>query len=323
MKIIKSIVTNSDCYKAGKKIVVKGLMLHSVGCNQPSAQVFVNTWNKPNKTVCTHGLIDGNTGVVYQVLPWQHRSWHCGESGNNTHISVEMCEAATIEYTGGSSWVDLDPANTKATVLRTYKTAVELFAYLCKQFNLDPMKDGVIVSHAEGYKRGIASNHGDPEHIWKKYGLTMDGFRKEVAAALKRGFEVTDNTPISTTEELYRVQVGAYKIINNATKQLEKVKEAGFEAILKKVDNLYKVQVGAYRKKENAETMLNKIEKAGFKGYITRDSGETVNTKKSIEAVAKEVIAGKWGNGEARKEALAAAGYNYDEVQDKVNELLY
>ena len=44
--------------------------------------------------------------------------------------------------------------------------------------------------------------------------------------------------------------------------------------------------------------------------------------KKSIEDLAKEVIAGKWGNGTDRKDRLTEAGYNYREVQDKVNELL-
>lgn len=44
--------------------------------------------------------------------------------------------------------------------------------------------------------------------------------------------------------------------------------------------------------------------------------------KKTVTELAKEVIAGKWGNGEDRKKRLKAAGYNYDEVQKKVNELL-
>lgn len=43
---------------------------------------------------------------------------------------------------------------------------------------------------------------------------------------------------------------------------------------------------------------------------------------KSIETVAKEVIDGKWGNGADRKARLTAAGYDPEEVQDKVNELL-
>lgn len=46
-----------------------------------------------------------------------------------------------------------------------------------------------------------------------------------------------------------------------------------------------------------------------------------VDGKKSIEEIAKEVIAGKWGNGSERKCRLEAAGYSYSEVQKKVNEL--
>lgn len=44
--------------------------------------------------------------------------------------------------------------------------------------------------------------------------------------------------------------------------------------------------------------------------------------KKSIDEIAKEVINGKWGNGDTRKKKLEKAGYNYKEVQKKVNELL-
>ena len=43
---------------------------------------------------------------------------------------------------------------------------------------------------------------------------------------------------------------------------------------------------------------------------------------KSVETVAKEVIAGKWGNGSDRKSKLTKAGYNYNEVQKAVNKLL-
>lgn len=43
---------------------------------------------------------------------------------------------------------------------------------------------------------------------------------------------------------------------------------------------------------------------------------------KSVEQVAQEVIDGKWGNGYTRKQRLEQAGYNYVEVQQKVNELL-
>lgn len=50
--------------------------------------------------------------------------------------------------------------------------------------------------------------------------------------------------------------------------------------------------------------------------------GATSGVGKTIEAIAKEVIAGKWGNGDDRKKRLQAAGYDYTAVQKKVNELL-
>lgn len=231
MKLIKSILTKNPCYTAGKKIIVKGLMLHSIGCPQPRASVFINNWNRADyDNACVHAFIDGNDGTVYQTLPWNHRGWHCASgkngSGNNTHIGVEMCESACIKYTGGSTFTCSDLATAKAVTKRTYEAAVELFAMLCKEYDLNPTEDGVIISHAEGHKRGIASNHGDPEHLWNQLGMgyTMDGFRKDVKAAMSG--EKEDNTQDDTeVVKWYRVrkswedaksQKGAYKVLKNA-----------------------------------------------------------------------------------------------------------
>ena len=187
MKLVEHILTKNPCYTAGKKITVKGLMLHSVGCPQPKASAFLNSWNSPSyDSACVHGFIDANDGTAYQALPWNHRGWHCGSSingsANNTHIGVEMCEPACITYTGGSSFKCFDLAQARAAVKRTYDTAVELFAMLCKTYGLNPLADGVIISHREGHARGIASNHGDPEHLWNGLGMgyTMNTFRQAV-----------------------------------------------------------------------------------------------------------------------------------------------
>ena len=56
--------------------------------------------------------------------------------------------------------------------------------------------------------------------------------------------------------------------------------------------------------------------------YIDSDLPAKVETSKSVEELANEVIAGKWGNGQERKDKLTAAGYDYNAVQNKVNELL-
>jgi hypothetical protein len=187
MKIVESIMTKNPCYTAGQKITVKGLMLHSVGCPQPCAKVFVNLWNKNSYSyACVHAFIDANDGTILQTLPWNHRAWHGDGSSNNTHIGVEMCEPNCIKYTTGASFTCSNLSKARAMAERTYNSAVELFAHLCKEYKLDPMADGVIVSHSEGYRKGIASNHADPEHLWKGLGMsyTMDTFRKAVKSAM-------------------------------------------------------------------------------------------------------------------------------------------
>lgn len=131
-------------------------------------------------------------------------------------------------------------------------------------------------------------------------------------------------TPSGT---LYRVQVGAYSKKENADRQLAAVQAKGFEAFITQVNGLYKVQVGAYSIKSNADAQLERVKKAGFTdSFISTGTGGTVvsttSAKKSVEELAKEVIAGKWGNGDARKKALTDAGYDYVAVQAKVNSIL-
>ena len=218
MNLVKNILTKNPCYTAMRIIKVKGLMLHSVGCNQPSAKVFMNMWNKASyKKACVHGFIDADDGTVYQTLPWNHRGWHCAGSSNDTHIGVEMCEPSCIEYTGGASFTCSDLESARESVKKTYESAVELFAYLCNEYGLNPLADGVIVSHKEGYKRGIASNHGDPEHLWSQLGTgyTMDKFRKDVKDKMNGGLTMTQYVELN----------GKIAQLESVIRQLENAKE--------------------------------------------------------------------------------------------------
>lgn len=267
MEIIESILTNNDCYRANRKITVKGLMIHSVGCSQPNASVFINQWNKTNVEKCVHAFIQPD-GKVYQTLPWDMRGWHCGGSGNNTHIGVEMTEPATIRYTGGSSWTDLNPTETKKHVLATYQVAVKLFAYLCTEFKLNPLQDGVIISHHEGNMRGIASNHADVEHIWKKFGLTMEQFRKDIQNTMaKEENKPATNEANNKATGLYRVrkswedigsQIGAYSILDNAIKQAKA--NDGYKVYDEKGNQVYPpIEAKPVENKPVNETFLVKV----------------------------------------------------------------
>lgn len=68
----------------------------------------------------------------------------------------------------------------------------------------------------------------------------------------------------------------------------------------------------------------NYYELSGGWGVHLRYAGTNVEVTPdvSLDTVARQVIAGKWGNGEARKKFLEASGYDYEAVQAKVNAIL-
>jgi len=205
MDIVEAFATKNKCYQVATPLTPQGIMLHSIGVPQPNAAVMARSYNQyqpGGRSVCVHGFIQRD-GTYYQTLPYTMRAWHCGGTANATHIGIEMTEPASIVYTGGASWRDLDPAATEAHVRGTYAAAVELFAQLCTQFGLDPLADGVIISHSEGRMRGVASAHADPEHLWKPFGLTMHGFRQDVYKAMHgTEKEEEDMTRYGTIEEV-------------------------------------------------------------------------------------------------------------------------
>lgn len=188
LTIIQQYATQNDCYITNQHIRVEGIMLHSIGVPQSSAEVLAenfNTLNPSGSAVCPHAFLQSD-GTVYQILPWNLYGWHAGGSANRTHIGLEMCEPDSLVYTSASEFYTTDTAASTAYVEGAYRTAVTLCAKLCTDYSLDPLKEGVILSHTEGSALGIASDHGDPEHLWSGLGLpyTMDTFRADVAALI-------------------------------------------------------------------------------------------------------------------------------------------
>lgn len=180
INVVEAFVTQNPLYQQYTRIKVRKLVLHSVGCPQPSAAVFARQWQTAR--YFAHAVLQAD-GTVYQVAPWDCRLMHVG-AANAYSIGVEMTEPDCIRYTGGATFVCSDRARAVAQVTGTYNTAVALFAQLCTQFGLDPNKD--IISHAEASAMGIGTDHADPEHLWRQLGMgyTMDGFRADVAAKM-------------------------------------------------------------------------------------------------------------------------------------------
>ena len=214
MNLRKLIFTKCDSYKAGKIIKPVGVMVHSTGANNPELRRYVgpddgllgvnqynNHWNMPKVGASVHAFIgklkDGSI-ATYQVLPWDYKAGHCYKgvngSGNNTHIAFEICE---------------DGLKDSVYFNKVYKEAVELTAMLCEKFNLDPMADGVVIDHSEGCKRGIASNHGDVMHWFPKHGKSMDTFRADVKALIKKAAPEKESEPVN--KEVCEVNINVLK----------------------------------------------------------------------------------------------------------------
>lgn len=69
-------------------------------------------------------------------------------------------------------------------------------------------------------------------------------------------------------------------------------------------------------------TLISTVNKYDLTKYDVGEVNSTPVVKKSNETIAKEVIAGKWGNGQERKNKLTQAGYDYKKIQTIVNQLL-
>ena len=151
---------------------VKGIVVHSTGCNQPKIEPFTNVWNTAASDICVHAIIGtGPQGFgCYQLIPWDKYVGGCGRgskgSYNDDHIQFEICEDGLT-----------DPVYFN----KVYKEAVELCAYLCKLYELSP---STIVCHSEACALGYASNHADVMHWFPRFDKTMDDFRADVKKIL-------------------------------------------------------------------------------------------------------------------------------------------
>ncbi len=137
------LLTQSDCYQAGRTIVPpgdhgplhRGGSARSGGIPPPLGPAGVDA--------CVHAFVAEDR--VIQTLPWNWRGWHAGRgergSANDTHISFECCEPAGHTYQGGEM-VGYDPAIQRPYFERIYQNAAALCARLCRSTDWIPGSRG-------------------------------------------------------------------------------------------------------------------------------------------------------------------------------------
>ena len=220
--------TNSTCYKSTRTMTPVGVLWHSTGANNPNLSRFIqplatdSNYNEMIKLLgknkynndynhtsyqsglnCWIGKLADGTVTTVQTMPWNYRPWGCGSgskgSCNNGWIQFEICE---------------DDLNNIDYFNKIYKEACEITAYLCKMYNLNPkgfvktngINVPVILCHADSYKLGFGSNHGDVLHWFSKYGKTMEDVRNDVAALMENGSVPAAKPDMEEEEEMTQEQ---------------------------------------------------------------------------------------------------------------------
>lgn len=230
LQIVKSYIKNNRCYKNGVKRTPIGIQIHTIGTAQGTGKAVVDYWNSSFVSAATTYICDADVaGRAYQMLPEEYYSWADGGYGNRNLITIEIAESDWMRYISGASYTVTNDKLFKQDILRGYDTAVLLCADICKRYGWDPTKKlpsglYLISSHDEGRLAGLSTSHVDPSHVWPKFGLSMDTFRRAVKNALSGKLTTVTNDEYESVS-YYRVrkswkdvnsQLGAYTILANA-----------------------------------------------------------------------------------------------------------
>lgn len=255
---------------------------------------------------CNYGI--GKDGRIALCVDEDNRSWCSSSNANDQRAITIECASDKTEPYAMTDAVYASLIDLCTDICKRYgKNKLLWFADKEKTLAYNPAADEMIIT----VHRWFANKSCPGDWLYNRLG--------DLAAKVTAKLGGTASNPSGT---LYRVQTGAYTKKANADAQLEKVKAAGFDTYMVQAGGYYKIQVGAYSKKENAVAMAAKLKAAGFDTFITTEQGTAVTVKKSVQEIAREVVAGKWGNGEERKKKLIAAGYDYSAVQAAVNALM-
>lgn len=267
---IRQMLVNANKYsiKCPYSMTPEGITIHNTA-NKASANNEIKYMIGNDKEVSYHYAID-DIEIVQGILE-NRNAWHAGDggkgNGNRKTIGIEIC------YSTGD----------KAKFEKAQENAAEFVAFKLKEYGW-------------GIDKVYTHKHWSGKHCPHR---TLDEYGWEYFLGLVEKYMGKQTTP--TVKEMYRVR----KTWADA-----------------------KSQIGAYTNLDNAK-------KACKEGYTVFDSkGNAVYSNiavkpveppkpvlKSVDVIAAEVMAGKWGNGEARKQALIKAGYDYAAVQAAVNKL--
>ena len=163
----------------------------------------------------------------------------------------------------------------------TYQELIHQKVLKQVQFNDRGLKQSSFHVLRESNMDAILTESGFIDHSGDAGKLESSGFLEDLARGhaygiadafgLPKKANVSNQQPSqssTTANELFRVQIGAFKDRENAEKVLEKAKVSGFQAYLRQENNFYKVQIGAFSVRNNAEELQARANAIGLNAVI-------------------------------------------------------
>lgn len=234
---------------------------------------------------CQYGI--GSDGRIGMYVEEKNRSWCSSSNANDQRaITIECASDTTEPYAMNNKVYDALIKLCVDICKRNGKKKLIWLGDKDKTLNYNPKSDEMVIT----VHRWFANKSCPGNWLYARLGDLAAKVTAQLAGT-------TTTAPETPTATLYRVrkiwsdsktQKGAFKVLSNAKKCADD--NAGYSV----------------------------FDEKGTVVYV----GKNTAAKKTVLELAKEVIAGKWGNGQDRKNRLTASGYDYTAVQNKVNELL-
>ena len=232
-----------------------------------------------------------NRDTIVQVVPIENIGYHTGDWWSNCRsVGYEVCESLS--------------ASDEEFLLNEDMTLLKAAADLVEAGM--PISRETVRLHHEFVPTSC------PHRSMELHGGTTESVRAYFIERMQY-FASLGNNPVEILhkyfpEEEFRMKTWErYKVFNDDNEVVRQVIRGEWGVGQERMKQLTDAGYDAERIQEKVNLALQ---------------GSQKNDTKTTDTLAYEVIQGDWGNGEERKERLEAAGYDYDEVQQRVNEIL-
>ena len=250
---------------------------------QLSCESICGCFTSPSRQAsCNYGI--GKDGRISLCVEEKNRSWCSSSNANDQRaVTIECASDMSEPYAMNSAVYDSLVKLCTDICKRNGKKRLLWLGDKTKTLNYAPKYDEMVLT----VHRWFANKSCPGNWLYARLG--------DLAAKVTANLGGSSVTPSAPATGLYRVRKSWTDV---------------------------KSQKGAFKSLDNAKKCAD-----NNNGYAVFDANgkqvyPAVEAKKSVDTIAREVIQGKWGNGEERKQKLTAAGYNYSAVQKRVNELL-